>query len=347
MLACADPTSPSGPGLVSGVTYPAWSADGREILFTSLEPGAGAWVAALKAVNVTSRAVRTIATTATGTSTGGELIRVPPTGGFVFFAIAAWRGPSYVILRVRDAGGQVDTIATDAKWPWFQVSDDGRLVAYHGGANALNTGGVDSLKVVDGTRAFGAVVRASPASSGPLAMWSFSPDGSSLVYWDRRVMQLDVPSGIATVLYVPPAASVEGTFQSVAGSVWWQGGHPHLLVDTWVDKRQPTSIYDLDGTTGARTLLGTLLDSEHAPWNMAWSPDGSHAAIWTSSKSFNCSVEGCSYDARLYLIARGIIGAGVLYDSRGAAASPTWTVFSPDGQSVGAVNWGGLFVFSF
>jgi Tol biopolymer transport system component len=331
-------------GLNSAAINPAWSADGREIFYTDRNaPGTG-FVFTLRAVNVLTRADRTLAAT-TGTNSGGELVAAPASGGFVFFTIAAAIGPHYVIYRVPVAGGQLDTIAKDARWPWFQVSNDGKRMAYHGGYDVIGPGGADTLKVVDATRPFGPVIRATPMNSTQMAVWSFAPDGASFVYSDGRAKLFDIATGATRVLYTPPPSSGTGAHESTSSSILWDGATPHLLVATWSDNQSATSIYDLDGSSGDRRLIGTVPVSVRAPWNLRWSPDASRVAVWVSSKSFNCSVEGCSYDGLLYLLSRSGGTAKVIFDSNGASASPTWTEFSPDGKSIAAVNFGGLYVF--
>jgi hypothetical protein len=321
----------------AGVASPTWSADGREIFYADLS-AEGAFRFTLSAVNVSSGTVRTLAGT-NGTPTGGEVVVAPPTGGYVFFAVGAAIGPQYVIYRVPAAGGTLDTVATDARWPWFQLSRDGRRLAYHKGDGRFSSSPSDSLRVVDATSAFGRTVGGMPTTASVLSMASFSPDGASVVYLDSRVMLFDVASGTSTVLHSAPTALPANARESVSGSVWWDGVRPHLVVATWIDKQGPTSIYDLDGSTGVRTLVGTVPDAVRTPFSMTSSPDGSKVAVWTATKSFNCSVEGCSYDGRLYLLTKGTAGTKIIYDTFGAAASPRWTAFAPDGRSVGTVNW--------
>jgi len=340
-LACSDPTSPSGQQSLTNtaIINPAWSADGREVVYTARFV-VRTLSFTLNAVNVSSGAVRTIAVT-TGTNTGGELVVAPSNGGYVFL-VAAAIGPEYVIYNVPVSGRQLDTVAADARSPWFQVSSDGRLVAYHSGDGMLSPSASDSLKIVDGSGSFGHVVRNIGTTASVGAMWSFSPVGASLVYSDGGVKKIDVATGVSTLLYSAPSSPATNARELVVSSVRWEGSNPHLLVATWIDKQGPTSIYDLNGSTGVRTLVGSVPEAERSPWNMTWSPDGSQVAVWVSTKSFNCSVEGCSYDGRLYLLTKGTAGSRTLYDTLGAAASPRWTAFSPDGRSVGTVLWFGL-----
>jgi hypothetical protein len=349
-LGCADPGAPRDPGLVENIAVigPAWSADSREILFNARSAGVPWWNVSLSAVSVSTRARRVLGTVPSGTNTGAEHVQAPASGGHVFFATSGQPGIglNYAIYRVSTTSGALDTLAKDARWPWFQVSADGRRLAYHSGVGAKSPGTADSLKIVDATGAFGPLLSAEKTTASFLKVLSVSADGNTFIYFDGAIREFDVASGLGRELYRTPTSADTASHEFLSAAVRWRQGEPHLLIAAWTSGGANTSVYDLNLRAGTRTLLGSVPHAIRSPWVLAWDPEGARSAVWTATKAFNCSIEGCSYSGRLYFLPGGGQPARVLHDSADGAVSPHWLDFSPNGQLLGTVDLHRLLVLT-
>jgi hypothetical protein len=316
-------------------SFPAWSADGRNIYFTDRK-GSGITEITIHAVDVASGRTRELAKV-TGLN-HGEQLRTATDPSVVYASIAHpdW-SLQLKIYRVPAAGGPVETVANNVGIPWFVISSSGNHVAYPGSRYDS-----DTVYVV-ATTGPGSATAMPTTGSRPRAM-GLSPAGTLLLYSSSTGIYMAPVSGGAHQLVWQ---SVDGQDDAVAPQVLWRGESPHLLVatDSAPHDVGGIALHEVDATSGERTLLGTMPRHlpEAAGWQLARSGDGRSFAVWVPVAVTHKSVERTTFRFRLYVqTPRDVEPRSVL---EWEADEPLrWFEFSPDGRQIGLLLSGSLHV---
>lgn len=336
---------------------PTWSADSREIVFQTLDGGMGVTDFSVRAVDVTSRRVRSLASTI-GINSGSHASRVTADGQ-VFFALsdtgfAGSRGSGMdVIYRVPLVGGVPERVLDNLASPWFALSADRRRIAYVARVDrpARRAPGVappprrEVLAVTELPTRRQLTVAAHERGGGGIL--GLSADGRYLAY--RRdpftgadsagvwLFSVDDSSSRRIVSF-PPVTPVPSM---MVGGLRWVGDTAQVLLIATTVTRDRLALTVVDGMRGTRRRIGTVPAGERLPWAAAWSPDGRRAAVWVAiaTGSQPCSpgricVDRRAVHFRLYLFDTRTRSVRVLAEMASGEAS-RWLEFSPDGQWLG------------
>ncbi|MFN2565995.1 MAG: hypothetical protein ABR499_13445 [Gemmatimonadaceae bacterium] len=323
---------------------PAWSADSREIIFQTLDGGPGVTDFSVRAVDVTSRRVRSLASVV-GTNSGRHASAVTADGQ-VFFALSDsgfGRSGDDVIYRVPPTGGVPERVLEKLASPWFAVSANGWRIAHV--SPLTSTPGREVLAVTDlsAQRRFPVAAR-EPGGGGILGL---SPDGRYLVH--RRDHAAD-PDSVGVWLFSVDDSSSRRIMalpgltdppSLMVGGLRWAGHTPQLLLIERASRRDRFALTVVDGTRGARRRIGTVPAGERLPWAAAWSPDGRRVALWAPlvtgpqecSPGYVC-VSRRLVHFRLYLFDAQTASVRMLAEMASSEAS-RWLAFSPDGRWLG------------
>ena len=326
---------------------PSWSADGREIFFTSAD-GPREAGATVRAVDVATRQVRQVGRVAAENS-GRSATRVSRDGRWVFAALSAPGMGGEALWRFPSAGGAPERVADGLAWPWFAASADGSRFAFQ--RVAPGAGREGQLVVFDAARRTQVPV---PGTKGnfPPGMVELSPDGGRLVYSlappvfadSPGVYLFDVASGRSRRVW---AGSREVIGGPRALAVRWAGSTPQVLIAEPEGGRTTLSVLDTDA--GTRTALGAVETGERMPDAAAWSPDGSRVALWTPVEIGPQSCGGGVCISRNVIHWRLLVWNAATRTATTAAEltadeGASWLAFSPDGRRIGYVLFGQLHV---
>jgi len=164
----------------------------------------------------------------------------------------------------------------------------------------------------------------------------FSPNGEELVWGDGAGIQMGSVSEGAVRLILPPPAVSNHLTHVMAPPVIWEGGDPHMLVayPSEATGGLISSVYDVNGTTGARVFLGDLPLAAAAPQELARSGDGQSFAAWVPIEAVRSSVERTIY--RFQLVVQTTPGGPVRKVlERESSSSLRWLEFSSDRRRLG------------
>jgi hypothetical protein len=337
---------------------PAWSADSREIVFQTLDGGPGVTDFSLRAVDVTSREVRSLASVV-GIASGRQASHVTADGQ-VFFALSDTgfgrvRGSgTEVIYRVPPAGGEPERVVDNLARPWFAVSANGQRIAHVTRLPAAERREVLTVTELPTRRQF-TVARHEPGASGILGL---SPDGRYLAQTRNHfaadsagvwIFSVDDSSSRRTVRF-PPLTPVPSL---MVGGLRWVGDTAQVLLIERTATRDRLALTVVDGMRGARRQIGTVPAGERLPWAAAWSPDGRRVALWVplATGPQACSPAGDCISSRvvhfrLYLLDTRNTSVQMLAEMTSTEAS-RWLEFSPDGQWIGYSLHGDIRVHRF
>jgi hypothetical protein len=331
------------------VTRPAWSADGKQILFLSAE-GMQNTHFTLHAVDVASAEVRSLARVP-GTNTGRMDVQVARGTGTVFLSLSGSTDRLRdVLYRVPASGGAPERVAEDLSWPWFAVSGDARRVAY-ASAPPRASPGADTLVVRDlsdgSRRAIGRLV-------GPARVpFSLSPDGTGLVYTvdplgdagQGGTWWVRLPGGEPQRILAQSGPSLR---RSAVGAVRWEGREPRLLLVEHDSAAARIRFSEVD-PTGTRRALGEVPGPVGLPSATAWSADGRRVALWVPIEIGPWACSGGVCISRrvvhygLYVWDAGSARTAVVADVA-ASEGAGWLAFSPGAAQVGYTLTGRLYV---
>jgi dipeptidyl aminopeptidase/acylaminoacyl peptidase len=316
---------------------PAWSADGREILFVTVEGGGPSPRQTIRAAGVETRAERELGAVR-GMNTGGGHLRMAADGA-TYAAIALPGAVQYAIWRIPPGGGAPEQVADGLAWPWFTMDAAGRRFAFSAAVPGADPPR-ETLVVLDRETGTRDTVRG--GMPGPAGQLEMSPDGRALAYaatasgqpGESGVWLYDLRTRQARQLWSAPGMT------EAAPALRWQDGRPRLLL---VRRAGPdhAELSELDPATGRRTrlALAPTTPGEHAATLARWSADGRRVAYWSpiAIGPQSCGNGFCIsrnvVHWRLFVWETGQAQPRVLADvasDEGAA----WLEFSPDGRRI-------------
>ena len=325
--------------LKRSVGRPAWATDGGAIYYVS-RAGSRVTTFTINALDVASGRFSTLASL-TGWNTGGEQVRTTDDPNTVLFAIANEDGSlQYSVYGVSTQGSPIDTVVTNAGWPWFSISSSGNRLVYRGPRHSS-----DTLQVVTLVDNEPTATVAIPTPGVRPNVLDVSPDGMTIVYGGpEAVYSVALPGGSHHLLLAANAGSVDSV-KVVAPQVVWHGADSHLLVgsSTFAGGNRHVSVHNVSSVDGISTLLATLPDAIGAPMNLARSDDGRAWAAWVPVGIVDQNVERTTYRFRLYVQ----IDVGEPVQSMlewTASEALYWLEFSPDHRQLALVLRGALYV---
>lgn len=170
------------------------------------------------------------------------------------------------ILRIDPGNGDVDTVLfrSGSVGSWlFAVSNDERFVAYG-----------DSLyDLVASTQ------RALPAE--PLGHpWTFSPDGSQLLYESAGTLKRIATADLAAQALPAPAGVELGAGVFSVGPHAWDGNTPQLLRIVTDAPAKHIDAFIVDANTGGQRQIASIDKESVRDYEVAMSPNGERVAIW-------------------------------------------------------------------
>lgn len=277
-----------------------WTRDGTELVYKT--PGDGPNTSALKAVNVSTLAVRQLVAPGTFISTVlrsgiGERIYfgIPPTGD----------PPNFRVSRVHPVSGVVESLITTLYTgddDFMEISADERFLAIGRLLFDLQTGAQTSLP--------------------PGLPFGFSPDGTKLLYYlDVAGASTPSPTLISTA---------DGSYQPLHSTGYfhlahrWEGNSPQLLrtdSEFISGNNYTVRLSEIDGVTGVTRDIAQFSTTGYTdPYAVNWSFDGRTLAAWIQQDS----------RTNLYVIRSGNVPTLVA----SVTGPPGPPVFSPSGSSI-------------
>ena len=156
-------------------------------------------------------------------------------------------------------------------------SPDGTKLAFLRDTDASRDGSVLMVVDADGTNPVQVVPRRDVPDGW---MWSFAPDGRSLMgvtrisYGENRVVLVPVdPSAPATILDIRLPGSSEPIWES-GGPSFSPTNPQEILIPAQLERDGPYGLYVYDlATRRTRTVVGA---ADYVPQKVAWLPDGEH-----------------------------------------------------------------------
>lgn len=327
---------------------PAWSADGREILFVTAEEPQVTRLT-VRAVDAGSRAVRELVGIQ-GMNTGGSHLRQAADGS-VYAAIPLPGSTASALWHIPPGGGPAGEVARGLAWPWFAVDAAGRRFAFPWTAPG-EPRTHQELVVMDRETERRDAVRGEWMALA-LRPLELSPDGGTLVYRvevaerpeDAGVWMYDVRTRETRQLWRQPQDHSEA-----AAAVRWHHGAPRLLVARRTGATE-AELAELDPAAARRVPLGAvpIAPGEGAPGTAAWTADGRRVAYWApvalgpqACGGGNC-ISRRVVHWRLYAWEPGRSDPRPLADVA-ADEDAAWLAFSPDGRRIAYVLHGSLYV---
>jgi hypothetical protein len=268
----------------------------------------------------------------TAGNTGGSELRTTADPTAVFFAASNPEdGPRrYSIYHALSERGPATPVVTNAGSFPFVASPSGTRVAHHGEELFADTIRVVTLS--------GSQVQSETkfTTTGIPGFKGFSPEEDKLVWGDGAGIHMASLSDGTVRLILPPPIDPGPLTHVMSPHVIWKGGDPHLLVayPTQAEGGLLTGVYEVNGITGARTLLGELPLAVAAPRELARSADGRAFAAWVPIEPVGDNVERPAYRYQL-LVQASPGGPVVKLLERTGDYGLSWLEFSPDGSRLG------------
>jgi hypothetical protein len=269
LLGCSGITEPErGPANDRGVLiarYPdvsdlTWSADGSEVYFIE-------GYVRIRAALANGSGVRTLYSSTT------SLGHISAAANKLYLSVYAGNTPPrYQILRIDPSGTSAANVETalvygggQVRSHRFAISADARFLAFGDSLFDLTT----------------ATRRALPKGEA----WSFSPDGSQLLYQLEGTgapgpMVLIATADLGSVTLNTPTDVARNSYVSV-GEHYWNGNDPKFLRVTTNESLKQLKAFVFDGRSAAdREIASITTDFGLLNKQGAISPDGSRAVVW-------------------------------------------------------------------
>jgi hypothetical protein len=318
-----------------------FAPDSRTIYYVAID-NAQYTTVGVRAVDVASGQVRTLAGGLPGRNGMSQRIRAPRNSADVFLAVTHDVGctPS-TLWRVPTAGGVPVTVATDIDAAAFAVSPDGKRFAFVAkppiAPATLTCPGGDSLVVLrsDGATSPELRVIARNVASFEMSPLAVSDAGDAIFYRrtfaptaTQRLMIAPSDGGASRDLLTPTSG-----VSFIAPVVRWNGSNARVLEAAVTDNGSRYTISERDASTDTRTEVGAVADRAEFGPQLTWADNGSVWAMWMPVEDLTPNeIERKTHRYRLYLGGPGSTTRSIL--EMVADEAPWRLVLSPDGQRV-------------